>query len=54
MDVDKNIIIMTLTKIDEYELMYSANKFSPRIWFKKNKKFIGQLVFLPWIGVASR
>jgi hypothetical protein len=27
--------------------MYSANKFSPRIWLKAADKFIGQLVFKP-------
>ncbi|HEY7569934.1 MAG TPA: hypothetical protein VH796_01070 [Nitrososphaeraceae archaeon] len=38
---------MTLTKIDEYEVMYSANTFVPRIWLKNNNKFIGQLIFKP-------
>ena len=38
---------MALTKIDEYEVMYSANKFPPRIWLKSSGKFIGQLVFQP-------
>jgi hypothetical protein len=38
---------MALTKIDEYEVMYSANKFSPRIWLKSAGKFIGQLIFQP-------
>jgi hypothetical protein len=36
---------MPLTKIDEYEVMYSANKFPPRIWLKSGGKFIGQLIF---------
>ena len=36
---------MTVTKIDEYEVMYSANKFPPRIWLKNSGKFIGQLIF---------
>jgi hypothetical protein len=36
-----------LTKIEEYEVMYSANKFVPRIWLKNSGKFIGQLVFKP-------
>lgn len=37
----------TLTKIDEYEVMYSSNKFPPRIWLKSAGKFIGQLIFRP-------
>lgn len=37
---------MVLTKIDEYEVIYSANGFVPRIG-KNNKKFIGQLIFKP-------
>ncbi len=35
----------TITKIDEYEVMYSSNKFPPRIWLKSAGKFIGQLIF---------
>ncbi|MEO6316383.1 MAG: hypothetical protein ABIU63_05145 [Chitinophagaceae bacterium] len=38
---------MALTKIDEYEVMYSGNKFFPRIWLKSGAKYIGQLVFQP-------
>ena len=38
---------MALTKIDEYEVMYSANSFIPRIWLKSGGKFIGQLIFKP-------
>ena len=38
---------MALTKIDEYEVMYSANAFVPRIWLKSGGKFIGQLIFRP-------
>ena len=38
---------MVLTKIDEYEVMYSSNKFPPRIWLKSAGKFIGQLIFKP-------
>jgi len=38
---------MALTKIDEYEVMYSANQFPPRIWLKNSGKFIGQLIFKP-------
>ena len=37
----------TLIKIDEYEVMYSSNKFPPRIWLKSAGKFIGQLIFKP-------
>ncbi len=36
---------MALTQIDEYEVMYSANTFPPRIWLKNSGKFIGQLIF---------
>ncbi len=35
----------TTIKIDEYEVMYSANKFPPRIWLKSAGKYIGQLIF---------
>ena len=38
---------MALTIIDEYEVMYSANKFAPRIWLKNAGKYIGQLIFHP-------
>lgn len=38
---------MPLTKIDEYEVMYSANTFFPRVWLKSAGKYIGQLVFQP-------
>ena len=38
---------MPLTQIDEYEVMYSANAFPPRIWLKHAGKFIGQLIFSP-------
>jgi len=38
---------MTLTKIDEYEVMYSANTFFPRIWLKGGGKSLGQLIFKP-------
>jgi hypothetical protein len=38
---------MAVTKIDEYEVMYSANKFPPRVWMKSGGKYIGQLVFNP-------
>jgi hypothetical protein len=36
---------MALTQIDEYEVMYSANKFPPRIWLKHAGAYIGQLIF---------
>jgi len=38
---------MALTKIDQYEVMYSANQFPPRIWLKNGGNFIGQLIFRP-------
>jgi hypothetical protein len=38
---------MALTKIDTYEVMYSANGFVPRIWLKGGGKLIGQLIFKP-------
>lgn len=36
---------MALTQIDQYEVLYSANTFAPRIWLKGGGKFIGQLIF---------
>ena len=38
---------MPLTQIDEYEVMYSANKFPPRVWLKHGGKYAGQLIFHP-------
>ena len=38
---------MPVTQIDEYEVLYSANKFFPRIWLKHSGNFIGQLIFEP-------
>lgn len=38
---------MTVTKIDEYEVMYSANAYPPRVWLKSSGKHFGQLVFMP-------
>ncbi len=38
---------MAITKIDTYEVMYSANTFVPRIWLTSAGKFIGQLIFKP-------
>lgn len=36
---------LVTVKIDEYEVMYSSNKFPPRIWLKSAGKYIGQLIF---------
>jgi hypothetical protein len=38
---------MALTPIDQYEVMYSANAFPPRIWLKDAGSYIGQLIFHP-------
>jgi hypothetical protein len=38
---------MPLTRVDAYEVFYSANSFSPRIGLKHAGEFIGQLVFRP-------
>jgi len=38
---------MGITEIDDYEVMYSANKYPPRIWLKNKGKYIGQLIFKP-------
>ena len=38
---------MPQTKIESYEVMYSANGFFPRIWLKDATKYIGQLIFKP-------
>ncbi len=38
---------MALTKIDAYHVMYSANRYAPRIWLKGGGEWIGQLVFKP-------
>ena len=38
---------MSLTLIDQYEVMYSANSFVPRIWLKNSGNYIGQLIFEP-------
>ena len=39
----------TTTKIDHYEVMYSANQFPPRIWMYGGGggKALGQLIFMP-------
>lgn len=38
---------MAVTQIEQYEVMYSANQFPPRVWLKGGGKYIGQLVFHP-------
>ena len=38
---------MATTRIDQFEVMYSANSFAPRIWLLSAGKFIGQLIFFP-------
>jgi hypothetical protein len=38
---------MSVIPIEEYEVMYSANKFPPRIWLKSEGRGIGQLIFMP-------
>jgi hypothetical protein len=38
---------MALTKIDDYEVMYSANQFPPWVSLKSGGAFIGQLIFQP-------
>lgn len=38
---------MQVTQIDQYEVMYSANTFVPRIWLKNSGNYIGQLIFEP-------
>lgn len=36
---------MAITRIDDYEVMYSANLFPPRVWLASSGKWIGQLIF---------
>ena len=38
---------MALTRIDKYEVMYSANSFFPQLWLKGGTEYIGQLIFMP-------
>ena len=38
---------MALTRIDAYEVLYSANTFSPRIALKNAGNYVGQLIFSP-------
>jgi hypothetical protein len=35
------------TTLINYEVMYSANTFAPRIWLSSAGKFFGQLIFHP-------
>ena|ERR1700685_1968719 len=38
---------MATTLVNDYEGMYSANAFPPRIWLSSAGKFFGQLIFHP-------
>ncbi len=38
---------MAITPITDYEVMYSANHFPPRIWLRNGASSIGQLIFKP-------
>jgi len=38
---------MAQTRIDAYEVFYSANSFSPRIGLKNAGNFVGQMIFHP-------
>ena len=38
---------MAQVRVDAYEVLYSANSFSPRIALKNAGKYIGQMIFLP-------
>jgi hypothetical protein len=38
---------MALTRIDAYEVLYSANTFAPRIALKNAGNYVGQLIFRP-------
>lgn len=42
---DTYVRVLKITQISEYEVMYSSNKFAPRIWLKNAGKYIGQLIF---------
>lgn len=37
---------MSLTQITEYQVQYSSNKSSPRIFLKNGATYIGQLFFM--------
>ena len=36
---------MAQTRIDAYEVLYSANGFSPRIALKNAGNYVGQMIF---------
>ena len=38
---------MVQMRIDAYEVLYSANGFSPRIALKNAGNYIGQMIFMP-------
>jgi len=38
---------MALTQITSYQVQYSSNTFSPRIFLINGTTFIGQLIFMP-------
>jgi hypothetical protein len=38
---------MPQTRIDAYEVLYSANGFSPRIALRNAGNYVGQMIFLP-------
>jgi hypothetical protein len=38
---------MAQMRIDAYEVLYSANSFSPRIALKNAGNYIGQMIFMP-------
>lgn len=43
----KSISTSPFMAIDQFEVMYSANTFAPRIWLMNNGTYIGQLIFEP-------
>ena len=38
---------MAQMRIDSYEVLYSANSFSPRIALKNAGNYVGQMIFMP-------
>ena len=38
---------MAQTRIDQYEVLYSSNSFSPRIGLKNAGNYVGQMIFMP-------
>ena len=38
---------MATIKIDQFEIVYSANQFPPRIWLWGGGRPLGQLLFMP-------